>query len=77
MNSLIKVSLTDYGKQVLIENLENTLPPDMIAAAYEQYQTGYFQLWDLMSIFGKHLYCGNNNTPFGNNEIEAGQQCSR
>ena len=72
INDIVKVKLTDYGEKVLsayFKAYEKYLPNNC-DAIYETDAAGYktFQLWDLMNIFGEHIFPG---APicFENNEI--------
>jgi hypothetical protein len=57
INDMVKVKLTEYGKEI-----SRVLSPDI---------DGFnaFHLWELMQIFGRCMYLGNNMMPFENNEI--------
>jgi hypothetical protein len=60
LNDDVKVKLTDYGRDLLAKK-RLTRQPD---------EAGYtkFQLWELMNIFGEHLYNG-CSIPFEFNRI--------
>ena len=57
INNPVKVRLTDFGKRVLGKHQLMMHRPD---------EDGYseFQLWDLMSIYGPHLFNGALSLPF-------------
>ena len=72
INHIVKVKLTDYGEKVLYTHLivYEKYMPLKYTDVYKTDELGYktFQLWDLMNIFGAHIYSG---APicFENNEI--------
>jgi hypothetical protein len=61
LNDDVKVKLTDHGRDLLAKKRRLTQQPD---------EAGYtkFQLWELMNIFGEHLYNG-CSIPFEFNRI--------
>ena len=70
INQKVKVKLTDYGKKILDTYFAELNISPMHYTLYKVDKSGYitFQMWDLMSIFGEHIYMG---APicFENNEI--------
>lgn len=73
INDVIKVKLTDLGKEIVQKNfdeLQAWYPTIPLQTIYPIDDDGYteFQLWAFMSIFGEHLY---NGAPqiIENNEI--------
>lgn len=68
INDFIKVKLTDHGKDIyehhndhLIETVKNDCIKEIlkpIPLSYNDEGYTYFQLWDFMNIFGKHMFNG-------------------
>lgn len=50
VNEVVKVKLTDHGRAIL---LKEKYPKHEDSLGYSEWQ-----LWELMSIFGEHLYNG-------------------
>lgn len=76
LNRTVKVKLTHYGKKILYnEYLElvklthetNILPFNEFTK--DKHDVMEYPLWELMNIFGKYLYMGNEYIPFENNII--------
>ena len=63
VNIMTEVKLTDYGKKIL-EDYNTRL--GFIPIIKERKR---FQLWEVMSIFGKSMYNGNPEVPFIDNLI--------
>lgn len=79
VNYTCKVKLTKYGIKVWKEHWE---PYRKVQSSMNLKVNSYFDkpkldsngymvtaLWEIMQIFGKCLYMGNNEIPFVNNEI--------
>jgi hypothetical protein len=63
INEIIIVELTDYGKDLLLRDITETLELqqyiDYALKSYKKEDDYYeFQLWDFMNIFGKHMFNG-------------------
>jgi hypothetical protein len=67
LNCLIKVKLTDYGKDIFYHQYDELNKkcgrtiieprfPDVDSEGYSQ-----FQLWDFMHVYGKHMMLGTSN----------------
>ena len=58
LNEIVKVKLTDYGKEIFYKHYEGSIGP---RAILNLDQDGYseFQLWQLMNIFGAYMNLGN------------------
>ena len=66
INEPVWVKITDKGREILTEHWKHVLGDRFDATNYDRLSsTGWvkFQLWDLMNLFGKHVYMG-NNPPF-------------
>lgn len=63
LNARVKVGLTEHGYKIYNQHLEQFNQK----ASIEQYHV--FQLWDLMNVFGSHLYMG-CEIPFVMNTLE-------
>jgi len=61
VNDCVKVRLTLQGKHILDENERFCSPREEDAEGYY-----YFHLWELMMIFGKHMYLGAKSLFVGN-----------
>lgn len=72
INNRVKVKLTEYGKQAWKKKLKseyNDFVYDITSADIDKNEYKYFQLWELMNIFGEAMYCGNTEICFEHNEI--------
>lgn len=77
INNNVKVRLTEHGRAVLkadIDSIDYSGDEDIKNYAHEKSEPdkdGYntFQLWELMSVFGSHMYNGAKNV-FEKNIIE-------
>lgn len=56
LNSIIKVKLTDRGKDVFYHQYDSFRYPDVDNEGYSK-----FQLWDFMHIYGHTFILGNVN----------------
>ena len=72
VNDRVKVQLTDYGRTTLFNYYSefNKNSYECFLQTDKAYKGGEFQLWELMQIFGKDMYCGNPKVPFVDNQIE-------
>jgi hypothetical protein len=72
INDMVEVTLTEYGKKILdsyIGNLENMSGIDCkILFKYDEHGKLSVSFWELMNLFGKHIYNGAKQV-FENNEI--------
>lgn len=64
INQKVKVTLTEKGKQILFDSYK-----DWPGAYTDKLMKSEFQLWELMSIFGPHVYNG-CEVPFEENIID-------
>lgn len=77
INEKVRVKLTPYGSSVYgsyIESIDYAGQEDLLGYAHEKAKpdaNGYnqFQMWQLMAIFGEHMYNGAENV-FEKNIIE-------
>lgn len=79
INEFVKVELTEKGEEVLrqhylelikdVTNALNGITPMTLEDLTDTDEYYKFQLWELMNIFGKHLFMGGGQM-FVNNEIE-------
>jgi len=64
INDYVFVKLTDRGREIHRIHYERVFPdhPDIVYQEPEVDADGEskFQLWDLMTIFGEHMYLGCN-----------------
>ena len=62
INDFVYVQLTSQGKSIYF-NRYSILPKES--------ESGWcrFQLWNLMNLFGEHIYLGGDIYPFKDNEI--------
>lgn len=70
VNDAVKVKLTKHGIKTYEEHLKKYYHKsmrDIVFNKKDEYVT--LDLWELMHIFGKDLYHGNEDLPFENNEI--------
>lgn len=66
-NALCLVKLTEYGKTVYNQYLNNyNFTPHAFSLYDDFLQT---ELWDIMRIFGSCMSMGNPDIPFCNNKI--------
>lgn len=72
INDMVEVTLTEHGKKILdghIRDLENKLGIDCkILFKYDEHGKFSASLWELMNLFGEHIYNGAKQV-FENNEI--------
>jgi hypothetical protein len=60
INQLVRVRFTRHGRDVALRT----------SCTMKQFNSGEFQLWELMQLFGHNLYNGMPDSLFENNEIE-------
>lgn len=68
VNAWCQVKLTKYGLEII-----NKSCPAVLESSFKfNEKTNEYkdELWSLMNIFGEHMWMGNRNTPFENNEIK-------
>ena len=70
LNSFVKIKLTSCGKEILHnrrKDLYNKIGQPMPEYSIVEDEDGWsrWQLWEVMSIFGNHLYMGASQHPFG------------
>ena len=70
INARCRVKLTKYGRSILYDHCHNSQEAMNILYTPDSAGYTYFELWNVMNIFGTYLYMGNNNIPFENNNIE-------
>jgi len=63
LNDTITVQLTDYGKELLIKNINKTFileeyKNDAINSYKKEDDFYELQLWDFMNMFGQHMFNG-------------------
>lgn len=62
VNNKVKVKVTEFGEQVLRKRHEEVNKHFLESSEFQLEKDGEgfteFQLWELMSIFGEHLYNG-------------------
>ena len=64
LNDVIKVKLTDYGKEIWLHQYDDiNLPDSCSTPALDVDDQGYtsMQLWCFMNLFGNHMHMGVNN----------------
>jgi hypothetical protein len=72
-NDPVWVELTDYGKEVLRQHWAGviTINKPNYESLYHITNGWYrFSLWELMHIYGPHLYNGARFMPFEKNEVQ-------
>lgn len=73
INYEVKVKLTEYGRELYYHQFDDLIKQGMLMTPIQPKvdKEGYttFQLWELMSIYGPHIYMGMTKLPFQDNAI--------
>ena len=73
LNDPVKVKLTPKGRNILVKRHNRFIitTKEEVKKMHPVDDEGYtvFQLWNLMQIFGEHIYMGDTNPPFEMNII--------
>ena len=69
LNEIVTVTLTKKGAEILTEHEKKYLAGIHKNRVYQQGHEFRTHLWDIMNIFGKHLYNG-CEIPFEQNEVQ-------
>jgi len=71
INNNVKIKLTEAGIDILKKERPNLL--EIYNNRIDKDGYTQVQLWEVMNVFGKHCYNGNNNLPFETNIIIPGE----
>ncbi len=67
LNDRVRVRLTDEGRRIYRDWWLALSAANCISKYFPPVEVdgvSQFQLWELMNIFGSHVYMGNSNLPF-------------